>query len=234
MLEEDVAVFSRAAENRVLGVECARTECGDGVLIDHFLQVVVVPRLDLLYLVRGAEAVEEVDERNSSLDGGKVSDRAEVHDLLRVGSGDHCKAGLAAGINVGMVTEDVERMGSHAARRNVDNAGQKLSGDLVHIRDHEEKSLGCREGGGQCAGCKASVNRACGTRLGLHFDDLYGVAENVLHPGRRPGVGQLCHNAGRRDGVDGGNFRKRIGNVCGGGVTVHRDLFSCHFISSGM
>ena len=59
----------------------------DGVHVDHVLQVVVIPDCDLLDLVGGAEAVEEVEERNAALDGGEVRDRGEVHDLLRVGLG---------------------------------------------------------------------------------------------------------------------------------------------------
>ena len=38
----------------------------------HVRQVVVVPHGDLLDLVGGAEAVEEVEEGHAALDGGQV------------------------------------------------------------------------------------------------------------------------------------------------------------------
>ena len=110
VLEEDVAVFVRTAHHGALGVERALAERMHSVHVAHFLEVFVVPNLDLLDLVRGAETVKEVDERHSAFNGGKVRDRAEVHDLLRVRLGEHREARLAAGIHVGVVTEDVQRM----------------------------------------------------------------------------------------------------------------------------
>jgi hypothetical protein len=37
--------------------------------------------------VARAEPVEKVDERHAAFNGGEMGGRAEVHDLLRVGSG---------------------------------------------------------------------------------------------------------------------------------------------------
>ncbi len=68
----------------MLGVEGAVSECLSGFLVQHILKVLVVPGVDLLYLVGGTEAVEEVEYGNSSLDSGEVSYRAEIHDLLNV------------------------------------------------------------------------------------------------------------------------------------------------------
>ena len=92
----------------MLRIESARPERSDSVLVDHLVKILIVPDLDLLNLVGSTEAVEEVDERNAALYGGEMSDRAEIHDLLRVGLSEHSEAGLTAGVNVGVVTEDVE------------------------------------------------------------------------------------------------------------------------------
>ncbi len=96
VLEEDVAVLVAAAHLRVLGVQSAGRGTPHGLHVAHFLQIGVVPLLDLLDLVGGTEAVEEVQERNVALDGGQVGNRRQVHDLLHVALGQHGEAGLAA------------------------------------------------------------------------------------------------------------------------------------------
>ncbi len=212
----------------MLGVEERVRGMRYGVHIDHILEVVVVPRLDLLYLVRGTEAVKEVENGTRALDSRKMSNGAEVHDLLRVGLSQHCKAGLTACVYVGMVAENVQRMGSNAACGNVEYAGQQLAGDLVHVGDHEQQTLGCGVGGGERTGGKRAVNGACGAGFGLHFHNLYSLAEDVdsrlaenVLVGGGPGVCDLSHGRGRCDGVDSGNFGERVRNVCGSGVAVH-------------
>ncbi len=67
MLEEDVAVLVGAAHSGVLGVQRMRAERLTASM-SHIRQVVVVPDGDLLDLVGGAEAVEEVDERHAALE----------------------------------------------------------------------------------------------------------------------------------------------------------------------
>ncbi len=110
--------------------------------------------------MRGAEAVEEVDERDAALDGGQVRHGGQIHDLLRVGLGEHGEAGLAAGHNVGMVAENVQRVGGNRTRGNMEYARQQLASDLVHVRDHQEQALRSGVGGGQRAGCERAVHGA--------------------------------------------------------------------------
>ncbi len=68
VLEEDIAVFSRATENGMFGVERTCAESRKRVLVYHGFEVVIVPCFDLLDFMRCSEAVEEVDERYSALD----------------------------------------------------------------------------------------------------------------------------------------------------------------------
>ena len=110
MLEEDVVVLMRATRVRMLGVEAVVTERLDRIHIDHVCKVGVIPLGDLLDLVGGAEAIEEVEEGHVALDGGKMRHRCEVHDLLDVALCEHGKARLTTAHDIGMVTEDVERM----------------------------------------------------------------------------------------------------------------------------
>ena len=228
VLEEYVAVLVRAAHHCMLRIEGTLTERFNSVHVAHFLQVLVVPNLDLLDLVGGAEAVEEVDERNAGLDGRQMRNRTQVHNFLRVGLSQHGETGLAAGHNVGMVAEDVQRMGCNRTRGNMEHAGKQLTSDLVHVRDHQQQALRSRVGGGQRAGCQRAVHRTRGARLGLHFDDLYGRTENVLLTCGCPLVNAVCHGAGRGDRIDTRDLGKRIRHMCRSGVTVHGLHLSCH------
>ena len=80
----------------MLRVQSALAECFNSIHVAHFLQILVIPNLDLLDLVGGTEAVEEVDERNAGLDGSQMSNCGQVHNFLRVGLSQHGKAGLTA------------------------------------------------------------------------------------------------------------------------------------------
>ena len=237
VLEEDVTVLGRAAQCGMLGVQGVFAESGNSVHIDHVGEILVVPDRDLLDLVRGTETVKKVEERNTALDGGQVSHSAEIHDLLLVGFCHHGKSGLAASVDVRVVAEDVQRMGGHATSRDVNDAGEKFACDLIHIRNHEKKSLRCRVGRGQSAGGKRAVNGTGRTRFGLHLHHLDGFAENVsgglakdVFIGSRPSVGDFRHGGGRSDRVDGRHFGKRIGYVRRRCVAIHGKFlaFDCH------
>jgi hypothetical protein len=123
-LEVDVRVLGRAAQHWVLGVHGVFAELGDLVVVHQFGHVRVVDDFDLLDLVAGAEAVEEVHEGHAGVDGGKVRHQGQVHAFLHAGGGEHGEAGLAAGHDVLMVAEDGQRVGGNGARRNVEHAGQ--------------------------------------------------------------------------------------------------------------
>ncbi len=212
----------------MLGVEGALAERLYGVHVNHVLEILIVPYLDLLKLVGGAEAVKEVDERNTTLDRGKVRHGAEIHDLLHVGLCEHGKAGLAAGHNVAVIAEDVQRVAGDGARGHVEHCGQKLAGNLVHIRDHQEQTLRGGVRGGESTGVESAVHGTGSTGFSLHLLHLYGCAENVLPAGRRPLIDVVRHGAGRSDGVDSCDFGKCVGYVGGRIVAVHGFEMSLH------
>ena len=231
VLEEDIAVLSGAAEHGMLGIDGAGTECSDGILVHHLLQILVVPGLDLLDLVGGTEAVEEVQNGNAALDGSQMRNGTQVHNFLRIGFSHHSKTGLTAGVYVGVIAENVQGVRCNAASGYVDNARQQLTCDLIHIGDHEEQTLGCGVGGGQSTGCEGAVNGTGSTGLRLHFHNLNGVAHDVLQTAGRPGVGYVRHNGRGGNGIDGSYFGKRIRGMRRRGVAVHGKFLSCHEIS---
>ena len=179
----------------MLGVQGVLAELVHGIHVAHVLQVLVVPDGDLLDLVAGTEAVEEVDEGHLALDGGQMGHGGQVHDLLHVALAQHGKAGLAAGHDVGVVAEDVQRLGGHGTGGHMEHGGQLLSRDLVHVGDHQQQALGGGVGGGQGAGAQRAVNRTGRAGLGLHLHHLDLGAEDVLQAVGGP----LVHKVGHGD-----------------------------------
>ena len=228
MLEEDVAVLVGTAHHGTLGVQGVLAERVNSVHIAHFLQILVIPHGDLLDLVRGTEAVEEVDEGNAALNGGQMGHGSQIHDLLHIVLAQHGEAGLTAGHHVGMIAEDVQSVAGHGTGGHVEHAGQQLAGDLVHVGDHQQQALGCGVGGGQGAGAQRTVNRAGSAGLRLHFHHLDPGAEDVLQPVGGPLVHKVGHGGRRGDGIDGGNLGERVGHVRRSVVTIHGLHFSYH------
>ena len=126
-----------------------------------------------------------------------------------------------------MIAEDIQRMGRDGTRGDMEDGGQQFTGDLIHVRDHQQKTLRSSIGRRQSAGGQRAVNGAGSACLGLHLDDLDAVAEDVLTALRRPLVDIVGHRAGGGDGVDAGYFRKGVADMGGGGVAVHRLEFTC-------
>ena len=232
VLEEDIAVLVRAPHVGPLGVQCVLAERVHRVHVAHFLQVVVIPHGHLLDLVGGAEAVEEVHEGNAALNGGQMGHGTQVHDLLDVALAQQGEAGLAAGHDVGVVAEDVQRVAGHGTGGHVEHAGQQLAGDLVHVGDHQQQTLRGGVGGGHRAGGQGAVDGAGGAGLGLHLADLHGGAENVFLTGGCPLVDQVCHGRRRGDGVNARHLGKRVADICRRVVSVHGLELSCHKLTS--
>ena len=71
--------------------------------------------------------------------------------------------------------------------------GKQLAGDLVHVRDHQQQTLGSGIGGGQSTGTQRAVHSTGCARFGLHLNNLYPAAENVLQAVGRPLVDPVRH-----------------------------------------
>ena len=225
----------------MLGVQGVAAELGHGVHVAHVLQILVVPHGDLLDLMAGTEAVEEVQERDAGLDGAQMCHGSQIGGFLHTAAGKQGKARLTAVHYVGVVAEDGECVGTHGAGRHVQHAGQTLAGDTVQGGDHQHQALRGGEAGGQRTGLQCAVARAAGAGLGLHLHQTNRLAEDVLLAVGRPRVGVLRHRAGGCDGVDGCDLGERIGDVCRRLVAVadlhdlaHMILSSSFSISSSL
>jgi hypothetical protein len=55
------------------------------------------------------------------------------------------------------------------ASRNVKDGCGELTGNLVHVGDHQQQALGSGKGGGEGTGLQCAVYRTSRTTFGLHF-----------------------------------------------------------------
>ena len=228
-LEVYVGVLSGALLSRMLGVEGARLEIFDigHVFIEYErLELVVIDHFDLGNLVRSSETVEEMQERHSGFQRSEMSDEREVHNFLNGVGAQHRKSSLTARHNVAVVAENVQSVISESACADVENAGGKFTRYLIHIGDHQKKTLACGKGGGQSTCAQRTVYRACCARFGFHFSQLQGLTEQVLAIGICPFVGVFRHRRRRRDRIDRRNFAERISDMRRRGVAVNSHFFA--------
>ena len=165
MCEEGLGVLGCTAGNRTLRRKSTVAEGLDICGVNKRTDVLLVHNLNLVILVRGAESVEEVHEGHPSLKSSEVRHSCEVHNLLYRTRAEHGKTGLAASHNVHVVTEDTERVRSQGTCRHVEHARQQLTCNLVHVRNHEQQTLRCCEGGGESTSLQRTVNGTGGTAL---------------------------------------------------------------------
>ena len=214
----------------MLGIERASSEFVDVFRFEQLSHVGIVYGVDFAYLVACSETVEEVQEGHLCFKSGQVRDKREVHGFLNAVGGEQRKARLTARHNVLMVSEYGQRVRGECACRNVENAGQHFAGDFVHIGNHEQKSLTCREGRCQSASDERAVHRSRGACLRLHFGYFDLLSEQVFSACRAPFVGDFRHGGRGRDRVDCGNVGKGVCHVAGGGIAVYCDFG--HYMSS--
>jgi hypothetical protein len=120
ILKEDVGVLRRTAEHGMVRRESAGPRRVHEPLIDHRADGLDVEGLDLLQLVRCAEAVEEVQEGHARLERRGVGDEREILRLLDRRRGEQREAGAADRHHVAVVAENRERMRGDRPRRHVE------------------------------------------------------------------------------------------------------------------
>ena len=164
------------------------------------------------------------------MDRREVRHSGHILSLLYRVAAEHSEAGGTAGHHVLVITKDREGMTGDGTCSDVEDAGEELAGDLVHVRDHQEETLRCSKGGRQRTSLQRTVDGTGGTGLTLHLLDTDGVAEEVFTPIGCPLVHNLCHRRGGSDGVDGGQLREHIRDMRRScvAITGHEFLFFTH------
>ena len=193
MSEECLRILGHTLCLRMLRREGTSTELAQSLLIHEVANIVLFKKFDLLILVRGAETVEEVDERHASLECSKMSNSAEVHHFLNATFCQHGKACLTASHHIAVVTKDTQRVSCKCTGRNMEDAGQQFACNLVHIGNHEQEALAGSEGACEGTSLQRTMNGTSSTAFALHFLNHYCVAEEVLTTLSGPLVNMLRH-----------------------------------------
>ena len=181
-LEVDIRILGGTANRGEVRAQAAGLMGCDRRVVDHGFHVVIGQFFDLLNFVTGAETIEEVQERHAGFQGGGLSDQGHVHDFLDIGRGQHGKTGLAAGHDVRMVAEDRQGLAGQRTSRDVKDRRDHLTGDLVHVGDHQQQALRGRKGCCQGTSSEGPVDRTGCTGLGLHFCDEGTVPQMLGWP----------------------------------------------------
>ncbi len=112
-----------------------------------------------------------------------------------------------------MVAKDRQSMSRKRAARHMEHTRQKLTRELIEIGNHEHEALGCSKRRGKGPSCQSTVQSAGHALLGLHLFDLHRRPKEIEAAVARPAFHRLCHPRGRRDGIDEGRIRERIGRL---------------------
>jgi hypothetical protein len=223
-LEKDVRILRGAAQDRVVRGESAGAVVEHELRVDHRPELLVVEQGHVRDLVRGAEAVEEVEERHARLERGRLCDEREVVSFLHARRAEHRPPRRARGHDVAVVAEDRQRMRGDRSRGDVEHRRRQLARDLVHVRDHQQQPLRRGEGRGQGAGLQRAVYGTGGTGFALHYDDRGDGAPEIRPLLGRPGVGPFAHRRRGRDRIDRDHFIQGVGDTGSGFVSIEQGL----------
>ena len=124
-LEVDVGILRGAADDRMVRREAARDGAHQFV-IDHGADVVHGELFDFGDLVRGAEAIEEVQKGNARFQRGGLRNQRKVHGFLNGVGGQHCPSGGAGSHHVAVIAKDGERLRGQGARRDMEDGRRSV------------------------------------------------------------------------------------------------------------
>ena len=126
--------------------------------------------------------------------------------------------------HVAVVTEDGERLGGKGAGGDVEDRAGEFARDLVHVGDHQQEPLRCREGGGERPRLQGSVQCAGRAAFALHLDHRRDGAPDIGLLFGRPLVRPFAHVGRRSNRINRDDFVGLMRYVCGRLVTVDGDL----------
>jgi len=185
-LEIHIGVLRGAAERRLVRRHGPCAERRDVLLVDDRAQIVVRQQREFGNFVRGAKAVEEMDERHPrAIAGGMRNQREVVRFLARVAAQQGAARG-AARHDILVVAENRQPLRGQRTRAHVHGKRQQFPRDLVEIRDHQQQSLRRRERRGQRPALQGPVERPGRPGLALHLHHGGNGPPHVGPPLARP------------------------------------------------
>ena len=219
-LKKHIGILRAAPQFRAVRRERALAMPANGVFVEHGMQVFIGERKNLVHFVGRPEAVEKMQKRDSCLERCGVGDQREIARFLYGTGTEHGESGRARRHHVAVIAKDRERVRGNRSRGHVDHRGRQFSGDLIHIRDHQQKALRRGERRAERSGLQRAMQRAGRAAFALHFDDRGDRAKDVAAAFIFPLVRPFAHGGGRSDRIDGDHFARAIGNRCGSLISV--------------
>ena len=140
-LEIHIGVLGGAANPGTVRRQGALTVLEDHLVGHHGMHHLIREGLNLLDFMGGPEAIEEVDKRHAGVKGRSLGDQGKVLGFLHTGGGQHGKPGLPDGHHVRVITEDGQALTGQRAGGDMKDGAGELTGNLVHVRDHQEQAL---------------------------------------------------------------------------------------------
>ena len=137
-LEEDVGILRRAADDWPIRAEGVFAVFENVLVVQQGADGLVANGQNLAHFMRGAEAVEEVNERDAGLQRGDLRHQRQIVNLLDGVRAEHRPARRAAGHHVGVVAKDRQRVGGQRAGRHVHGRRGQFTGNLEHIGNHQQ------------------------------------------------------------------------------------------------
>jgi hypothetical protein len=222
-LEIDIRVLRGAAQLGMIRIQGALAMGLDPLFVDQGADGLDRQALDLVDLVRGAEAIEEVQEGQAAFERGGLGDERKIHRLLHRTGTEHGITRCATGHDVRVIAEDRQGLSRQRACRDMEDRRGQFPGDLVHIRNHQQQTLRGGEGGRERSALECAVDGPGGTALALHLHDIGDRAPQIPDPQRGPFIRPFAHVGGGRDGIDGDDLIGQVRDVSGGLVAVEYD-----------
>ena len=160
-LKENVRVLGRPPHVGSVRVHAPPAELDNGICVDQSGHVLGREGDYFRQLMGSPEPVEEMDERHARPEGGGMGDQGKVVRLLHGGGCQHGPARGPGVHHVRVVSEDRQGVGGDGARGHMDHRRGQLSGDLEHVRHHQQQALRRRKCRGQGAFLQGAVQSAC-------------------------------------------------------------------------
>ena len=226
VLEVDIRIFCCAADDRVIRVQSSCSEISQCFLIDERSQFIIIQDFNLLDFMACTETIEEVDERNAAFDGSQMSDAGKIHDFLCVSFSQHSAAGSSCTHDILMIAKNGQSMVGQCTGSDMENARKKFASYFIHVWKHEEHALRCCIGSSQRTALQRAVECAGCAAFGLHFNNMYGVAENVFLSVCGPFVYHFSHRRRRGNWINSSYFCEGVGNIRSSCIAIHCFYFS--------